>query len=451
MKTYHALCLLFVLIYTAGSIERMGLPEIWTKFLVELAIAILAVSLLIQARNRIAPGWSFVIVFVGLCLLSGFFSGDGFYSSLLYFRVLVYEYIVFWAAWNARLTRTEIYNLNRLVLSLWLLQVVVSIYHIFIQGERIEANVGSLISAGGSPATVFPLFAMVYLMAFYCYYKRSVWFLLIGLGFTLVGYSSGKRAIYFYLPIVYWAVLIVYAMRERVVSKFRTWVLPILIFVICIPILIYGLTQSRSFMHLQGNGIGDIVVEAFDMAQEYDGRILTNGMTAGRSATSMQILVNLFSENFSNYLLGLGPSSTKNIGGKWGSDKEGILYGMVGWTQDTLAVGWPAMIAHVTFYLSLWYKLYRRRVVGTNSYAKALLFGCHFGFIIYFLMYFAYTDAFSMAGWLTYAQLYFLAILLSPNHYEFLQPEASKRRAVHRRLIPVAEVSFRSDSGNGMI
>jgi hypothetical protein len=103
------------------------------------------------------------------------------------------------------------------------------------------------------------------------------------------------------------------------------------------------------------------------------------------------------------------------VSGKRGLESEGISYGAVGWVRDTISVGWPAMRFHIGFYALLWGKLYRRRMSLSCNYGKALHFGCNLGFAAYFLLYFVYLDAFVLAGWFTFVQLYFTSLILSPK------------------------------------
>lgn len=416
MKTYHALFLLFSLIYTQGALERLGFPEVASKFIVEFSFILLIFSSLRQNESRIPPGLPWVAMFVCLTVISGILSDDGIFQSLLYSRHLVYAYLVLWTVWNAKLTAAEVSRLNNLIIGLWLLQVLASVFHTFLLGERIEAHVGTLTASNGSPATAFPLFALAYVIAYYCYYKRSFWLLILGLSFVLVGYSSGKRAIYFYLPAVYAGSFIWYILRERSIKAIRALGAPAMIFALCIPLLLFGLTESKRFEHLRGQSLRSAIMEALDVAGEYDTRVLSSGATFGRAATSKALLEKVFGYEAGSYLLGLGPTSMKIAGGRRGATAERIDYGVVGWAEDTISVGWPAMLVQLFFYGGLFWRVKKKRSAMLNSHYRALHFGCLLGFSVYFFLYFTYTDAFSMAGWLTFVQMYVVALILSPRH-----------------------------------
>lgn len=439
MRTYQALCILFTLVYTKGVLDRLGLPDFWSKLIVEFGVLLVILPILKKSRWKSAPGWAFVAIFTILTIISGMLSGDGPYLSLLYFRMTAYAYLVFWAVWNADLSGREVWRINRLILMLWLLQIAASAFELFVLGERVEAHVGTITSGGGGPATAFPLFALAYFMAFYFYYKRSWKVVLLGLAFGIVAYASGKRAIFFYMPAIYALAIVWYCVREKSFSGFGRMIVPAVVFILILPLFIFGLTTSKRFTYLQGAGIVETVVVAFEVAKEYETRVGQGWVTFGRSATSMMVFQNITSGPFDKYFTGHGPASLMMHGEKRAGESEGIAYGIVGWARDTLSIGWPAMIAHVAFYIFLWRKLYRRRDVIKNSYFNALHFGAHLGFAVYFLLYFTHLDAFAMAGWLTFVQVYVVALLLSPKHKCLLQAETFRKKVVRRN--PVATVA----------
>jgi hypothetical protein len=57
-----------------------------------------------------------------------------------------------------------------------------------------------------------------------------------------------------------------------------------------------------------------------------------------------------------------------------------------------------------------------------GSCRKAIQFAYHLGFAIYFLMFLTYTYSYAMAGWLTFVQMYAVALFLSPKYRGLLSP-----------------------------
>lgn len=423
MRKFHILAILFILIYVRGTIERFGVPDLVIKYLTELPIVFLVLFTLKRRDWSLAPGWIFVVLFVVWSVISGILSGDGVYQSLLYFRMLVYAYIVFWAVWNADLKSDEVLRLNKLILLLWFIQIVASLYQLFVFGERIESYVGTLSSSSGHPATAFPLFAMSYVMAIYCYQKRSLWLLLLAIAFGIVGFSSGKRSIYFLMPLIYSIIIVWYCLREKSFASIGKMFAPLLIMVLTLPLLTFGLTHSKKFEHLQGRHTIDIIDEAIDVSYEYN-YAERAGKTTGRISSSLNVLQSLSNSETRMFYFGAGPASLTDVSEKQAQWFYGIEYGIVGWSKDIISVGFPGMIFFISFYVLLWHHLSRRRTDILNDYGKALHFGTHLAFFVYFLMYFFYCNAFVLAGWFTYVHLYFLALVLSPRH-QFIFKQAS--------------------------
>jgi hypothetical protein len=398
-------------------------PDLVIKYLTELPIVFLVLFTLKRRDWQLAPGWIFVALFVVWSVISGILSGDGVYQSLLYFRMLVYAYIVFWAVWNADLIGVEVLQLNKLILLLWVLQIAAALFQITIAGERVEAYVGTLTSDSGHPATAFPLFAMSYVMAFYCYQKRSPWLLLLALAFSIVGFASGKRAIYFLIPLVYSIIILWYCFREKTFASLIRMFAPLLLLVLVLPLLTLGLTHSKKFEYLQGRDTIEIINEATDLSYSYNYGERA-GQTTGRISSSLNVIQSLSNSETRMFYFGSGPASLTDVTEKQAQWFYRIEYGIVGWSKDIISVGFPGMIFFISFYILLWHRLSRCRTEILNDYVKALHFGTHLAFFVFFLMYFFYCNAFVLAGWFTYVHLYFLALVLSPRH-QFIFKQAS--------------------------
>ena len=263
---------------------------------------------------------------------------------------------------------------------------------------------------------------MAYVLAFYFYYRRSLWVIVLALSFGLVGYASGKRAVYFLMPFLYVCTILWYCYREKSHAAIARIQAPILLLVFLSPVIVFGLTNSKRFAHLKDTtGVTEFAVGATDVIAEYTLRGVDSDQTFGRTANSLKLLKNLPRDAFGKYLFGLGPACMMNHGGKRAGEQEGITYGVVGWVRDTISVGWPAMLLYVGFYVLLWRRLVHRRSAITSDYARAVHFGTHVAFLAYFLLYFFYCDSFIMSGWFSFAHFYFLAILLSPVHATWLR------------------------------
>jgi hypothetical protein len=426
MKHFHLLSVIFILCYLGGLIESLGLNSLTVNFIQELPIYILVFYTMIRSRSFRTPGWMFIVFFVIWVVISGLNSGDGLYSSILYSRMLLYAFLIFWATWNADLTRRDIASLNKLILSLWILQIAAALFYVFLLDQRFERIVGTLSSSGGGTGTIFPMFAMSYVIASYLYQKRSLFWIFLGFSFGFVGYANSKRAVYYYLPLLLVIMLGLYLFREKH-PKRKSILLILIVFMILIPILLIGVNNSAGIStENEESSISDILDHMITYAFKYENREYGNS-TSGRYSTSKFMLSEVLKFSDTKFLFGYGPASIAHKEGEVRSD-IGIIYGETGFVKETLSVGWPAMLTHIGLYLYLWLLLYQRRKLMQNPEAKAIYFGTQMAFFVFLLIYTTYMDAFSMAGWFTYIHFYFLALLLSPKHKWLLLPIEGKKK-----------------------
>src|SRR5690606_10198181 len=105
------------------------------------------------------------------------------------------------------LTENKWSTILKLVIAMIVLQGVGALFNIFILGERVERYVGVMSTSGGTTATIFPMLITNILLIYYLFSSKLTRkkILLMGgmlFGVFLVGYSSGKRAIYFAIPAI---------------------------------------------------------------------------------------------------------------------------------------------------------------------------------------------------------------------------------------------------------
>ena len=102
---------------------------------------------------------------------------------------------------------------------------------------------------GGILATIFPLVALGACMGYYFYVRHSWLVLLLGFSFGIVGFASGKRTIFFVLPIFF----TLYLCLWKVLTRYYTRVLSAqsiarhlaICGIIVSPIALYGLLNTN--------------------------------------------------------------------------------------------------------------------------------------------------------------------------------------------------------------
>jgi hypothetical protein len=419
---FYALVLYFVLLYTCGLWGRLGVPNI----AVEAALFALPLVTLLHrqgALGRPAPGFLFVWFYLGWSFCACLYNGESFARGLLYPRFLVATYIVFWAVWNARFAAGQIFWLNRVIIALFLLQVPAALFEWLVVGELTEAIVGTMEYQAGAIAATFPMFAFSCLLAFFLYYGRAI-FLVLAFSFFLVGYASSKLAVYYFIPAMLVLGLMLYAAAEGLPSVVRRASLTALVGCCALPFIVYLLSHTARTERLQEESGIHHKVESFLAYTQETTLESQSWYTATRVSTSWRVIEETFRRSSSVFLFGQGPSVFREMSGQADEgayDEYGIIYGLVGWSADALAVGWPAMIAHAGFYIYLFRLLRRRkRTLCLDTYWKAIVLTAELGFFVFLITYFLYSRTFTIRGWLSSVYLYFLAVLLAPQYQEIL-------------------------------
>lgn len=409
------LAVLFLLVYTQGYVGRMGVPRGIVKMTLEFPVMLMLVHLLNRGVRPLAPGWIFIVLYVMWTILSAIHNDDQVFKAFLYCRYVVYAYIVFAVVWSTPMTLSTIMRINAFIAMLFVFQILASAHEVFVLGERTEAHVGALYAEGGELATEFPLFAMALTMSLYLYYRRNPLLLVLSCAFFLIGYASGKRAIYFFGPGMYFFILGWYALRDRSVAALKGSARAGLVFLCFIPFLLMGVSRSGGIGQSDPSKPREQIAHALNYAIQYMTREHTPGQTAGRVATSRRVISSLLREDKGTVLFGWGPSAAMGRGGR--VDVLMIEYGITGWARDAISIGVPGMVLYVLFHVSLFRQLQRSPPPQCNKYWHALHFGTEVVFVMIMMCYFMYSSIFSAGGGqLSYVYFYLLALLMSPQH-----------------------------------
>lgn len=143
-----------------------------------------------------------------------------------YVEILVLYFIVKYIIYNSKGER-----LLSLFYDIGLMQIFISIFKMFAIGWQMEGLVGSFQIIGGEMGTTIPILWFIILW----YYRKGQidkWDWLYILGLLLVGFTTGKRAVMFILPVVV-AAFMIYVPKLRL--KGSTIAMTILL----VPLLLY--------------------------------------------------------------------------------------------------------------------------------------------------------------------------------------------------------------------
>ncbi len=237
----------------------------------------------------------------------------------------------------------------------------------------------------------------------------------------MVGYASGKLGIYILIPPMLVLGVVLYAIREGVPSALQRSGVIVLIAACMLPFLVFLLSRtSRVETESLQNETGLYHKIVAFSRHNYAGQTTSESgwYTTTRVGTSRRVLAETLHGSPLVFLFGRGPRVCL-MDSNEAVSRYGILYGLVGWSADAMAVGWPAVFAHVGFYTYLFYLLLKSRG-GRDPYWKAIRLIAQLGFFVFLFSYFLYSTNFTTGGWLSSVYLCFLAVLLAPQYREVL-------------------------------
>jgi len=355
--------LLMFLVFTQGMWERIFFFSSLIQYLIDGAA--LAFILFQFKFNFKMPGAS---VFLFLCLVSffvGFSNNGSLVDAFFYMRFLFYTYLIYNQLFSRPITLNQWSLILKFLCIMILIQGVGALFNIFVLGARVEGYVGLMSSLGGTTATVFPLIISTLILVYYLFSHRldtKTLIVLILLFFSglLVGFSSGKRGIYFIIPLVLISTILLalptLTKNGFIKKKIAGLALAgMLIF----PLMIYGMINSKGLNYgLSGNEtVVEIVTNSLNYADDYEDATDQYGSTIGRSNTSSRIIENTFSDS-SLFFLGLGFGATKS---DIAMQSLGYKYGIVGFTRDVVSGG---------FFLSFFTIILICRIILINKSIK---------------------------------------------------------------------------------
>jgi len=231
-------------------------------------------------------------------------------------------------------------------------------------------------------------------------------------GVFLVGYSSGKRAIYFAIPAIS-LITFLLALTKLVNQKYfkkkiigLSWV-GLIIF----PLIIFGITNSEGINSgLSGNETSvEVISNAIEFAEHYESNTDQYGNTGGRSNTRSLVVDNALS-NLDFLFFGEGYGSIKDEDTRF---RLGFVYGIVGVSRDIISGGF--FLAFITIFLYL-------RIILVNNSIKTKITTV-FRQIILILFIFThifYSSDFVVSLNITLLIIILLALINSPHHKKTL-------------------------------
>lgn len=410
---YHLIAI-FTLVYLEGLFVRIGIPPQIYKLILEGIIVLFALRNFQYLVNYTKIGLLLALIII-VTAISSVYNNQSIIWAFSYLRFIIYGFVIFSASSRKPFSQKEIKIAKRVIVTLLLLQIAGSAIQVFIIQERIEGFVGLMSYTNGTTAVIFPLMTTAFCISLYFFYRPSLIYLLLLLGFLIISYSSGKRAIYFYLPGIFALAFIIKSLFYRKYSlnlKHSHLLLFIPIFGF---LYLFGIQNSKGISRYDNSASNFEVIQYAIEYAKWGNTAQDAGNTIGRSSTTDRILEYSLSST-AKLLLGAGPIIMRDDNQEEVFGRLKIKYGITGFTRDIMGIGFLGAILTIIFYLSLFKKLKGISFRGLSSYNRALYFSIILTIFIFGLSHFGYSADFTSSGKISFLILFILGLLKNRSY-----------------------------------
>ena len=404
------------MVYTEGLWQRLFSLGPQTTIMFELPLWLYFIfSQKYFLKNIYILKYLFLYIIISFVVAS--FNGFDIIGLLKYIRFFVYFILIYISIWSTRIDVNQWYSIMGFLIFLIIIQGIGSSFSLFILGQRIEGHVGLMSSLGGTTAAIFPLVVcsisyLIYLFTTQRKKKLNYILLFMVIGSVIVGYASGKRVIFFSLPL--FAILTFGLTYFKLkMKRFIYGKLFFTIFLIfsAIPIYIFGISTSKGLNYnLEGNETNvETITTAVKYAEYYDSAETIYGKSMGRTLTSRNI-INSSIKSTEIFLFGNGFDAYKDENFL---SSINVIYGVVGFTRDIISGGWLLMFVTLIIYI----KIIKFNISYSTNFTNILR---NLILMIFIYTYFTYSSDFTVSLKIPFIIAIILALINSPFNRDSL-------------------------------
>ena len=377
-----------------GILEFLGFSGLLLKLFIDILIFSILIFHLSKTNYKL-PGIGLITLLSFEIFISSIINQSDIYSSLTYYRIFIYPYLIFLFVYNSRL---NIYSWWKFFAGLFILQIIISFVKYLSIGVMEKGLIGSLTISGGTYSTIFPLFAISLLISLYIIYKRDNKYILLIIGFLFMGFVGAKRGIWFFLPLI----LIIIYFLYRKIMKLRFFTKKSLYFLILIPIIgftiLYVGTKYNSTLNPQGKIGGKFnpeYVKNYTLNYTFK-EDESDNITNGRGANFLNIITKYSKSQLKVILFGYGPGEVKGTSvygeGIWGD--LGISGPVTGFSSMLVTLGFLGSLLIIILVTKCGIIFYKSSQCQKSRFYKAISFGGIIVSFLFFLDYFFYSSSF---------------------------------------------------------
>ena len=397
---FFLIYIIFILSFTKGILELIGIPETLLQLGIEVLIILLfSIAFLrtVKFKKFVFPGTAVIFSLFVIVTISYSFNDVDLIQTTLFFRKFGFYILFFYSIFNVTLTQIQKDKLLSLLIFLFLIQIPAALIKLFVLGGTLEKIVGTMSVMEGSLATTMPLLPIAYLISHYLNYKKikDIVFVLL---FISIGLISNKLGILFYVIILFLFLSYFHSSPKLYLPNFK-FIKNILINSIYLTIifsLFVILNPRANPEHKVGGSIDlDYLIE---FTQDYQTLDLQTGVEGdGRFDAPFVALDRLYNGGLLNVLFGFGPGDiVQSSLTKYDNpllEKYNIGYGgRLGLVWFLMQVGVVGTVLFILFHLYLLKRLFViYRVLYLDSNAKVLTLTAIGFSLLFFLDFLTYS------------------------------------------------------------
>lgn len=392
----NIIMLLLVYIFFFGIVEILDPPNFVLKFSIDVLL-LLSITYLIINRRRIIPGKLLFFLFFIIYLFSILINNSELYPAATFLRVFLLPYLFFLIIVNLNVEQRIWRNFNKLIISLFLAQIIFSFIKFITVGVNEKVIIGSISVSGGTLSTMIPLFAISFLLSYYLHERKTKYLLIIA-GFLFMGFTGAKRGIWFYTPVLILLAWFLYIRLNHLkifTRRSAGFLIPALLF---IPAIFYfGVRYNPTLNPEKKIGgefdmeyVNQYVIEyTFDESENLD-------VTHGRGANFLRVLNRLFHGNPIHFILGYGPDAAKGVRtygeGIWG--EFGISGPVTGFSTHLVQLGILGCLIIILAFSNV-FQIFKKIYQHTGDpLLRIVTFGGGMATILFFIDYFTYSSSY---------------------------------------------------------
>jgi hypothetical protein len=412
--------LILFLAFFQGVFSYIGIPVIFYRTILEILLIILFaffIHFLLSRQDKSfrGPGLVWFGFFSLAVFASAFANSSELYPSFRMFSRMLWPYLFFLAVLNINLSHESIRKINRFIVGLIILQIPAVIYKYITYGVREGGLIGTFSTQAGAQSTMFPLFIICYIIAFYYCYKRNPFYLLLIPFFMFFAWGGGKRAFFVFLPALLLIAYLIYTFRVRHEKIDIMKMVPTLsFFIMIIGITLYIGGRYHPVFNPENERWG-----SFDLHYMVNQTLETQqterqGGSVGRISTSRAAINHIiYRGDFQRKLLGDGPD--RLIQGEDRRLDYGIRYGISGSTFHLISSGIIGTVSVILLFAGFGFKALGLINRTREPFLVSLAFGSTLAIIVFFFDYFFYSMSFTAGYTPSLLFFYIMGLLFKMN------------------------------------